>query len=360
MARQKIVRKLQNYTADQNQSLPAGSGALTGTIVELVGRLFNLVKGLKGTTNAWDAPPLTLQQVKDRNISTSAPLTGGGNLSADRTLDIAAATGLVRGSMSASDKTKLDGIEAGATADQIAAEVPYSGSTALSSTNVEDALDELDTEKSGTGHTHTNISLDNLSDVVIASPALNQILQFNGTSWVNASGGGGGGGAIDVESNNVLLASGITVLDFSSIFTLALDGTTEVNISLSYGTTSGTVAQGNDDRFSNYYTFSRPGSLVSPITGTMWEPVMEARTLKVIQVELDTAVTVDTVFTIMRRSNGGTAAALSGATVTVLANQKNGSTTGLSNALAAGDALRCDVTSGGTSGQNAVIVCKAA
>jgi len=47
-------------------------------------------------------------------ISTDAPLTGGGDLSANRTLGIDAATTSAAGSMSASDKTKLDGVATGA------------------------------------------------------------------------------------------------------------------------------------------------------------------------------------------------------------------------------------------------------
>ena len=43
-----------------------------------------------------------------RTISTTAPLTGGGDLSADRTLAISAATSASAGSMSAADKTKLN------------------------------------------------------------------------------------------------------------------------------------------------------------------------------------------------------------------------------------------------------------
>jgi len=51
-----------------------------------------------------------------RTISTTAPLTGGGNLTANRTLAISAATTSAAGSMSAADKTKLNGIATGATA----------------------------------------------------------------------------------------------------------------------------------------------------------------------------------------------------------------------------------------------------
>lgn len=52
-----------------------------------------------------------------RRIDTSAPLTGGGDLTADRTLAISAATTSAAGSMSAADKTKLDGVATGATAN---------------------------------------------------------------------------------------------------------------------------------------------------------------------------------------------------------------------------------------------------
>jgi len=45
-------------------------------------------------------------------LTTTAPLTGGGDLSANRTLAISAATQSVAGSLSAADKTKLDGITA--------------------------------------------------------------------------------------------------------------------------------------------------------------------------------------------------------------------------------------------------------
>jgi hypothetical protein len=45
-----------------------------------------------------------------RAINTTAPLTGGGDLTADRTLGIAAASASAPGSMSAADKAKLDGM----------------------------------------------------------------------------------------------------------------------------------------------------------------------------------------------------------------------------------------------------------
>src|SRR5690349_1963952 len=49
-----------------------------------------------------------VQVPSTRQINTTAPLTGGGDLSVNRTHAISAATGAAAGSMSAADKTKLD------------------------------------------------------------------------------------------------------------------------------------------------------------------------------------------------------------------------------------------------------------
>jgi hypothetical protein len=51
---------------------------------------------------------VTLRALAARTIATTAPLSGGGDLTGDRTLSIAAATTLAPGSMSAADKAKLD------------------------------------------------------------------------------------------------------------------------------------------------------------------------------------------------------------------------------------------------------------
>jgi hypothetical protein len=55
-----------------------------------------------------------------RQINTTAPLTGGGDLSANRTLAISAATDSTAGSMSGTDKAKLDGATAAPTAGDLA------------------------------------------------------------------------------------------------------------------------------------------------------------------------------------------------------------------------------------------------
>jgi hypothetical protein len=67
------------------------------------------------TINAVDS---TARVPATRLISTTGPITGGGDLSADRTLAISAATTGAAGSMSAADKTKLDAITGTNTGDQ--------------------------------------------------------------------------------------------------------------------------------------------------------------------------------------------------------------------------------------------------
>lgn len=66
------------------------------------------------TINAVDS---TARVPATRSVSTTAPLTGGGDLSADRSLAISAATTGAAGSMSAADKTKLDGVASAASAN---------------------------------------------------------------------------------------------------------------------------------------------------------------------------------------------------------------------------------------------------
>jgi hypothetical protein len=78
------------------------------------------------------------------SVSGAAPITSTGGTAP--TIGITDATPSARGAMTAADKSKLDGIEAGATAPG---------------------------------------PLDELTDVAISSPATAQVLRYNGSSWVN-------------------------------------------------------------------------------------------------------------------------------------------------------------------------------
>lgn len=92
-----------------------------------------------------------------------------GNIPGGSTHD--AVTTTVNGYMSATDKVKLDGIEAGATADQNASEVPFTPTGDLSSTDVQAALAELDSEKqalSQKGQANGYAALDGSGKVPVA------------------------------------------------------------------------------------------------------------------------------------------------------------------------------------------------
>lgn len=93
-----------------------------------------------------------------------------------------AATTTVAGFMSGADKTKLNGIATAATANStdavLLARANHTG-TQLAST-----ISDFST---ATNALIGAASIDALSDVVITSAATNQVLQFNGTNWVNAT-----------------------------------------------------------------------------------------------------------------------------------------------------------------------------
>ena len=76
--------------------------AATDTVLAALGQLQAQITALSGSLSGY-VPT-------SRTISTTAPLTGGGDLSANRTLAISAATTSAPGSMSAADKTKIDSI----------------------------------------------------------------------------------------------------------------------------------------------------------------------------------------------------------------------------------------------------------
>ena len=95
-------------------------------------------------------------------------------LDSDLTTIAAANNGSVLAATTASfttaDETKLDGIETGATADQVASEVPFTPAGNLASTDVQAALQELDTEKAASSHTHV---LADVTDVTATAAEVN-------------------------------------------------------------------------------------------------------------------------------------------------------------------------------------------
>lgn len=62
-----------------------------------------------------------------------------------------------------------------------------------------------------------SVSLDNLSDVVITSPASGQVVKFNGTNWVNDTVAGGGGSYTDEQAQDAVggILTDTATIDFT-------------------------------------------------------------------------------------------------------------------------------------------------
>ena len=129
----------------------------------------------------------------------------------------------------------------------------------------------------GTGGGGGGGSLSGLSDVMLTSLAANNLLQFNGTHWVNVPASSVGTPVSwGTTSNNTspLTVSGITK-------TVSLSGhlhtgvyepvfTKNTAFNKNFGTASGTVAQGNDSRIINgqtAYGWGNHSGLYLPLTG---------------------------------------------------------------------------------------------
>ena len=89
--------------------------------------------------------------------------------------------------------------------------LPYDNyDSGLTATNVKDAIDEL-------AGGATSITLEGLSDVTITSATSGQVLQYNGSEWVNANGGGGGASALtDLSDISISSASNGQVLTYNN------------------------------------------------------------------------------------------------------------------------------------------------
>jgi len=67
-----------------------------------------------------------------------------------------------------------------------------------------------------------NAALDDLSDVIITTPASDQVLKYNGTNWVNAASPGGGGGTVtSITAGTGLSASPSSPITTSGTLNLA-------------------------------------------------------------------------------------------------------------------------------------------
>jgi len=289
-----------------------------------------------------------------RNVSASTGLTGGGDLSSDRSFAVDFAASGVSSATQAvrADDSRLSDARTPTTHGHTAGEV-----SGLS--NVATSGDYTDLSNTPT----VPSVLSDLSNVSSTAPANGEVLKWNGSSWAPGSdltGTGGTGAPTAAEYFTLSADATLTaerVLTFGTGLT-ATDGGAgaQYDVEVEYGTTQGTACQGNDSRLSDARTptahthdmvDSYVGHIVTPATTTPYLIdiyAATARTITGIHIATGTG-TVD--YTWQRISSGVTAAIY---TADGQGTTQSNITSGLANTtLSAGDKLQLtiDATSGG-------------
>ena len=151
--------------ADQNASevVSSASGNLTSTNVQ------SALQELQGDIDSLGSETNNLSKDQTNGSEIDIDIENGTGITID------AATTSVAGVMTAADKTKLDGIESNAKDDQTASQVVSTASGNLTSTNVQDALEELqgsiDSTDANVATNTTNIST-NATDIATNAGAI--------------------------------------------------------------------------------------------------------------------------------------------------------------------------------------------
>jgi hypothetical protein len=141
----------------------------------------------------------------------------------------------------------------------------------VNGTEVIDATGKLTASAGYTAGSGISINPTTRAISLISGCATGQVLQWGGSTWqcATATGGGGGGGISGVTGTAPIVVT---------------NGTTTPTVSVSVGTTAGTVAAGNDSRFGNATTLAgraiaqtAPSSgQVLSFDGTQWLPTTPA------------------------------------------------------------------------------------
>lgn len=178
------------------------------------------------------------------NLSYTAAVSGGTVVSDTGTdASIPLADGTNAGLFSAAEKSKLNAIEASATADQLASEVPSTASGNLVSTNVQDALVELQGSIDTTdGNVSTNASGISTNAGDITTNAGNITTNASGVS-TNAGNITTNAGAISTNAGNITTnTNAIAALNTNVSTDISIDqtGASQVVVESSDGT-DGTI-----------------------------------------------------------------------------------------------------------------------
>jgi hypothetical protein len=257
-----------------------------------------------------------------RNVSASTGLTGGGDLSSDRSFAVDfAASGV---------------------------------SSATQAVRADDS--RLSDARTPTAHTHA------LSDIQQGGAVTGEVLKWNGSAWApgtdNTSGGGGGA---PTSAQYFTLTADATlsderVLTFGTGLT-ATDGGAgaQYDVEVDYGTTAATACEGNDSRLSDAraptahthdFVDSYVGHIEAPAVGTYYIDTYAAGSRTITGIHIVTGSgTVD--YTLNRVASGVTGAIY---TADGQGSTQSNITSGLSNtALSAGNQieLQIDATSSG-------------
>ena len=242
-----LINVEDNATGDQNASeVPVtATGDLVSTNVQ------DALVELQGDID-------TLEGVSHDAV-TLGTNTNGLSLT-DQELQLNTATTSSAGSMSSADKTKLDGIETGATADQNASEVPYTGgdgNLTEASTNVESAIQTLDSEVRGNNTDITSLN----SDITAVEGRLDNL---EGDTHVKAVSGNAG---ISVDDTTQAVSAVVS---------------SDPNNKISIDANGLFVNQRADEvsvNESDYYSYSHVQSAIDGLTRTVFESPIARRSV---------------------------------------------------------------------------------
>jgi hypothetical protein len=224
------------------------------------------------------------------NLSYTAGVSNGVVTSDTGTnATIPLADGTNAGLFSAAEKSKLSNIEANAKDDQNASEVPSSASGNLTSTNVQDALEELQGDIDSLGSATNNLSIThNAGDVDIAIE--------NGTD-------------ITLDAATQSLAGAMSGADKTKLD--GIDAGAEVNVdtNLSEGSTTTTSVDVNSSTGTNA-TLAQASSTRAGVLSSAKFDEIEANTLKVSNVSTNLSEGTTTTTSVNVNSSDGTNATL--------------------------------------------------